>query len=349
MFKFDKSKFSIEYVGLKSLSKATIDPTITFIDSKGIQHKLSIPTSVARIARNRLHGVSRFTTAYPACVMMVDGKVTSLDVAVAKDYKMFIEFGEWISVLETREEVVRAFTDDMLWDGQYVYSEVGEVAQTGDTNFGTQELRAFNMYKLGEPDCPTFRQLAALCFMNPLTKKWVKTGPVTRHSSNMLQITGDVDTIDRHDTFMDADCPIEEMDRKVFVNMRFVNYSARVLARQFGYDTIEPLGLPLLMIEHRTFNLGSLEIPVQVTSPAPMSFSNALAWVVGLIMRVNTIDDLITVKQTMKMLLTKGNTSHKTREMVMNDGAPPADINTKEVIEALRSKMESAALVNFDE
>lgn len=343
-FSFDRNSFRIENVGLKALSKATIDPRITFVNEKGETVRMSIPTSIARLVRNQLHGVTKFSTPYPAALAFVDGRIVSMAVALGKDLKMFEEFGEWISVLERREVMVNQLMgNDWLWDGQYAYKFVGEVIPLGESGFGSIATRAFNMFKLGEDKTDPIEPLAALCYKHPTTGEWVKTSPITRHSGGFIQITGDVGAFNAGDQFVDSEKEFAKIDTSLFVNLRFVNYGARVLSQRFGYEAIEPLGLPLLMIEHRTFNVGGLALPVQMSSPAPLKFTRAMAWMIGLFLQVKDLDDMIAVKQTFKMLLTKGNTNQR----MMGEDAK-TEVPTKTVIATLRAKMESAALIDFD-
>lgn len=345
MFTFNKESLHIEYVELLSLSKATIDPNVQFRDAAGQTHKMQIPVSVARIVRGRLKSVSRFPAGYPAALAFVDGRIVSMDVAVGKAYKMYKDLGEWISCLETRKELLNAIEGEWLWDGQYAYRFVGDVKPMGQTNFGNIDTRVFNLYRLGEEKGDLIENLVALCFRNPKTQEWVKTTPLTRHSGAFLQITGDVDKFNKMDQFVDEDEAFLEIDSNVFPNIRFVNYAAKALSRQFGYESVEPLGLPILMMEHQTFNIGGLPTEMQAASAAPMSFSCALAWMIGFNQQVESLDDLIAIKSSTKMLLTKGNTTK--RELATKpDQEQPA--STKDLIGRLRKLSEQTELVKYE-
>lgn len=346
-FPFKKNTFKIEQIGLKALSKATIEPRITFINEKGELVKMAIPTSIARLIRNKLHGVTKFVEPYPACLAFVDGRIVSMDVAVGKDLKMFEEFGEWISVLEKRETLLAQVDDNWMWDGQYAYKYSGPASAIGESGFGSIPTRAMNMFRLGEEKTDLIEDLACLCYKHPETNEWIKTSPMTRHSGGFLQLTGDIGAFNARDQFIDTADQFDAVDNSLFVNLRFVNYAARVLSNRFGFESIEPLGLPLLMIEHRTFNVGGLALPIQMSSPAPLKFSRALAWMIGMYMQVRNLDDMIAVKQTFKMLLSKGNTNN--RMMGVEDGNKNEEVPTKGVIALLRAKMESAPLIDFDE
>lgn len=344
MFKFNKDSLQIKYVTLIALSKATIDPRVTFKDENGDIQKMSIPVSVARLVRARLKSVSRFPNGYPAALAFIDGRIVAMDVATGKMYKMYKDLDEWITCLETRASALDALEGDWLWDGQYAYREVGDIKQMGDTNFGSVDTRVFNLYRLGEERGDLVENLVALCFKNPETGEWTKTTPMTRHSGAFLQITGDVDKFNKYDHFIDDD-EFKQIDSNVFANLRFVTYAARVLARQFGYTAVEPLGLPILMMEHQTFNVGGLPTEMQAASPAPMAFSSALAWMIGLNREVRNLEDLIAIKSSTKMLLTKGNTRKHEAQKKDDESAP---VSTRDLIAQLREASAKAVMVSYE-
>lgn len=345
MFTFNKESMKIEYVTLLALSKATIDPRIQFRDEEGLIHKMAIPVSVARLVRTRLNGVSRFPNGYPAALCFVDGRIVALDVATGKSYKMFKDLGEWITCIETRAEALNAIEGEWLWDGQYAYRFTGDVKRMGQTNFGSVDTRVFNLYRLGEDKGDLIENLVALCFQNPETKEWIRSTPMTRHSGAFLQITGDVDKFNKVDHFIDEDSEFSNIDSNVFPNLRFVTYAAKALSRQFGYTSVEPLGLPILMMEHQTFNIGGLPTEMQAASAAPMSFTCALAWMIGFNQKVETLDDLIAIKSSTKMLLTKGNTTNREAQTKPDQEKPKS---TKDLIKQLRELSAMTPTVTYE-
>lgn len=345
MFKFHKDSLQIEYVMLIALSKATIDPRIQFLDEHGQLQKMAIPVSVARIVRARLKGVGRFPNGYPSALAFVEGRIVAMDVAIGKSYKMFKDMGEWISCLESRSCALDAIEGDWWWDGQYAYRFVDDVVAMPGTNFGHIKTRVFNLFRLGEERGDLVEDLVALCYKNPQTNEWIKSTPMTRHSGAFLQITGDVEKFNRRDHFIDIDEEFKRIDSNVFANLRFVTYAAKVLARQFGYEAIEPLGLPILMMEHQTFNVGGLPTEMQTASPAPMAFSSALAWMIGLNRRIATLDDMIAIKSSTKMLLTKGNTQIRQAAKASDKEDP---MSTKDLVAKLRAASAQAEMVAYD-
>lgn len=338
MIKFDKSQFRIEFCGLRALSKATIDPKITYVRDGGDEVKQAVPTSIARITRSKLHGVTRFHTAYPTCLAFVGDRVVSMSVPVGADYKMYQDTGDWISILETRASLVETLDDTWHWDGQYAYHFVGHEIPFGDSNLGWIKVKAINFYRFSEEKADLIEHLAALCFRDPITKKWTRTGPIARYSGDRVSLIEDDDLSSN----LIKGTDLQRMDAQRFVNLRFVNYAARVLTNQFGYEVTEPLGLPLLMIEHRTFNLGGLATPVQMSSRAPLSFTQAVAWMIGLQSKARDLSDVVAIKSCMKMLLSKGSG----RQFTADANKKKAQ-DTKSVISGLRDKYASAPLIVF--
>lgn len=347
MFKFNKSDVSYEFIGLLSISKATIEPKIKYIDSNGVERKALIPTAVARRARSNVHGVSAFSKAYPACIVIIDNRIVALETANPNQLKMYLETEEWISNIEKNIELVRAYDDTHLWDGQYIYDQVGEVEQFGgdESSFGSVKCKVLDTYKLSDEKVAPNDTFSGLAYLNPQTNDWVITPPVVRQMGQYIALTEDADEAKSVSSgaLMDEEDPLARLDRNKFPNLRFVNYAARVVAERFGYDSIEPLGLPLLMIEHRTFNLGGLETGVQMSSKAPFAFSQGLAWCIGLMKNVKCLDDLVAVKSTIKMFMSKGNSNI----MTSAKKADEVGQNTKNLIDTIRKRNESAPLLQF--
>ena len=68
-----------------------------------------------------------------------------------------------------------------------------------------------------------------------------------------------------------------------------------------------------------------------------------LAWLIGMHTKIKSLDDFVCLKQTMKMLTSKGTTA---KHAVGQDGGPTFD--TKHLISQLRKDNESAPLIQFD-
>lgn len=343
MFAFNPTTIGFGYFKLKALSQSTIDPRVTFVDESGNERKVPLPSSIARRLSQKVNKVSRFTVDFPCCVATLDGRVVSVDVPTAAEFAHWKEHKVWTSPIEKNIEVVKKLQgQDWLFDGQYAYRADGELNEIHGSNFGFQPVRAYNLYKMDVGQ--TLDEIALSCLAYRKSDgTWQQTCPVTRASGGFLQLTGDVDTFNAGDQFVDnaVASSLALMDNTHIVNLKFVNYAAKRITDCFGYESIEPLGLPLLMIEHQTMSIVSLPQSVQQTSPAPFKFTQGVAWLIGLFGKVQTLDQMMVMKATVKMLLTKGNTQTETG---MDDGEVPL----KEKIAQLRQTLSDAPLIKFN-
>lgn len=98
----------------------------------------------------------------------------------------------------------------------------------------------------------------------------------------------------------------DRLDVTFDVNVNFAMKAGRDLANLFGVDAIEPLQLDRLMVELNTVNIPSVDKYVKATTSIGLPFSHALAWLIGLTSRVNTLDKLMVLRSLLKYLTQKG-------------------------------------------
>lgn len=344
MFAFKPDTIGFGYFKLKALSQSTIDPRVTFVDEDGNERKVPLPSSIARRLSQKVNKVSRFTVDFPCCVATLDGRVVSVDVPTAVEFANWKETKEWTSPIEKNIEVVKKLKgEEWMFDGQYAYRYDLELVEIHGSNFGFQPVKAYNLYKMDVGQTLDEISLSCLAYKKDNLGNWQLTCPVTRASGGFLQLTGDVDTFNAGDQFVDnaVASSLAHMDHNHIVNLKFVNYAAKRITECFGFESVEPLGLPLLMIEHQTMSIVSLPQSVQQTSPAPFKFTQGVAWLIGLFGRVQNIEQLMTMKATMKMLLTKGNTQVESAEV--------DEVPLKEKIANIRARMAEAETIKFEQ
>lgn len=345
MFVFKGQDIQFGYHLLKGVSKSTLDPRLTFIKD-GEEVKLPLPSSIGRRLNIKLHQVSKFSVAFPCCVATLDGRIVAVDVPSAGEFAHWNKTNEWTSPIEKNLKVVQHLDEkEWLFDGQFAYRNDGPLQIVDGTSFAYQPVKAYDLYKMDIEQTLDEISRACLAYKKNATE-YQLTCPVTRASGGFLQLRGDVDVFSNTDQFVDNSVAQELMlmDRNVIVNLKFVNYAAKRVTDCFGFESAEPLGLPILMIEHRTMSLVNLPQSVQQSSPAPFKFTQGVAWIIGLFGRIETIEQLIIVKAIMKMLLTKGNTQveHNTHE---DDG--DIELTLKQKVEKLRASFEGAEFIKF--
>jgi hypothetical protein len=80
------------------------------------------------------------------------------------------------------------------------------------------------------------------------------------------------------------------------------------LTRIFGYRSIEPLQLPKLMKQLVTVNLQSIPKEIKQTFDIGMSVTQAYAWIMGLMLKVESLDDYVYMKRLLRYVSTTGTT-----------------------------------------
>lgn len=333
----DAIKF--EYVHMTHLSQATIGVTVTLYRA-GVETKHDIPPGVAYRLRKAIGKVARFADPHPVCVAWVGDRIVCVDCPDKAALPAAHE-NDWKSLIEINLSVFTP-APGAYFDGQYVYT-IDSEPEVFDDNYGVLKLATCrDMFRSSDP---VWSDSPRACFAYQSAKgKWVTTAPVTAATGSFLQLIAD-DVSTQTAAVYDH---IGMIDAIRFVNLRFVNYAAGRLADAFDFETIEPLGLPLLMIEHGTFNLGELTPTVQMTCPAPLTFSQALAWLTGLYQRVDTLDQFIAIKDTIKMLMSKGCTRSASvlgEEEVAVDGS--ADLSKNEVVYSARKHFNAMPMMQF--
>jgi len=291
-----KNSLTYEYTFVAQISQATIDCSITLIRD-GKEVKYSIPSGVSYRLRKAVNNITRFATPHPICVAWVGDRIVCAEcppAASLPDAKKQL----WKSMIEINLSVFHPPADP-YFDGQYIYT-IKSNPEVFDRNYGALKLDyCWDLFHCNDPVWSTADRA---CFAYYANDEWVVTAPVTAATGSFLQLVSDDVSTKTAAVFN----TISSIDEIRFVNLRFVNYAASSLANAFDFEVIEPLGLPLLMIEHGTFNLGELTTTIQMTCPAPLTFSQALAWLIGLHTRVTTLDQFITLKEVIKMLMSKG-------------------------------------------
>lgn len=332
----DPVKF--EYVHVTHISQANIDCTITLVrDGEAVKYPL--PPSISYRLRKSIGKVARFATPHPICVAWVGSCIVCAECP-DKNALPSARKNQWKSLIEINAAAFKP-PKDAYFDGQYVYALDAD-PEVFDRNYGVVKLNAcFDLYHLNDI---AWANPARACFAYKNGQKWVTTAPCTSAAGTFLQLVVDDVSTSTAAVFDSMDM----IDAIRFVNLRFVNYAAGRLADAFDFETIEPLGLPLLMIEHGTFNLGELTPTVQMTCPAPLTFSQTLAWLIGLHQRVTTLDQFIALKEAIRMLLSKGCTRSAAvigEGEELPDGA--VDLSKNEIVYSARNQFNKMDMVSF--
>lgn len=107
---------------------------------------------------------------------------------------------------------------------------------------------------------------------------------------------------------LDEPGTFDMIDESLAVNLNFALKAGQEIGKKFGYEFVEPLQLPRLMIELHTVNLPNVPAEVKATYDIGLKFTHAMAWLLGM-SRKTKDDDLetyIMMRSLMKYLTKKG-------------------------------------------
>lgn len=132
---------------------------------------------------------------------------------------------------------------------------------------------------------------------------------------------------DKHLHTTDDDQPastfqFDKVNDALSVNLSFALKAANELSQMYGYDAIEPLALDDLMIRLNTVNLPNQAKHIKRTFDIGMPFTHAMAWLIGMGHRTQTLESYRTIRSLLKFLTTQGVffSQSLTTNSIFNDG-----------------------------
>lgn len=98
----------------------------------------------------------------------------------------------------------------------------------------------------------------------------------------------------------------DRIDETLSVNLNFALKAGNDIGRTFGYECVEPLRLPQLMIELCTVNLPNIPKSIKATYGIGLKFTHTISWLLGMSTKANSLDQYIVVRALLKHLTKKG-------------------------------------------
>lgn len=234
----------------------------------------------------------------------------------------------WTSYAQdAMEAVIKPLTKTGKWyiDGSYIYrldDENPETWQrvTKDGRFrqvNTTAIRILDLSRRGDKIKKAdelLHQRVCIAYVSS-SGKYVVSPPIWKDLGTIgkrikeTQIS-DVDVEDDRSvmslrTAVETDL-LDNINAHVCVNLSFVLKAGKSLANVFGYDAIEPLNLPELMLKLKTVNLPNVHHAVKSTYNSGVPFLHMTAWLLGLLGHTNTLPAYLTVRGLLKYLSGKG-------------------------------------------
>lgn len=328
MIKFDLNKIRIDIVNLKSCTAAlggsvrVLDEKRTAMTGKEVFSKINVPMALIRTFKLR-HKTSTYLRPVVTALVYYENQVVAIERHPLGTIGTKVSdglFGErtWTPDCESNlsrfiEPLVQR--GDWFFDGKYIYhfdrplnqcvSEGKFLTETG--NFRTVEVSAIQLSNLDDRTKlePSIRTCLAFVVKNgqyavtpPIWKDLGNVGSSSLASKNNESKDGGVEYAP---TFQ-----FSEIDSQLCVNLSFALKAGKEVGELFGHESVDPLMLPELMIKLDTVNLPNIPSSVKQTFAVGMKFTHAMAWLIGLTARSNTLDGFLVLRSLLKYLTTKG-------------------------------------------
>jgi len=322
MIKFDISKLRTEHVHLKTCTTAlggsvrVVDDHLTATTGKEVYKKIKVPMAVVRTFQET-HKMSQYFKPVVTALVYYGDQVVAIErhplgtlgEDVAENF--LGEMRTWVSDCERNvERFVKPRTENGDWfvDGKYLYHFANPTDQciregeylSEDGKFRAVEVVTIQLSHLNDRSKlqPTNRTCLAFVASNG---QFALTPPIWKNLGNVgTKNLQDGEVGDKKVYQFDA------IDQQLSVNLSFVLRAGNEIGTLFGHEAIEPLQLPELMIKLRTVNLPNVANAVKQTYNAGISFTHAMAWLIGLTSRSDTMDGYMAVRSLLKYLTTKG-------------------------------------------
>lgn len=359
MIPFDISQVHVEHVHLKSVTTA-LGGSISVVNPKRstpdreFYTKIRIPMAVAR-AFIKLHEVRNYLKPVLTAVTFYGNHAVALERhplgSAGKEVTEGL-FGQrfWVSKSEQNlDDVLMPLTmaGDWYTDGTHVFQVHQHDKDTAtylssDGRFRAVEVQSVKFAKISQlSNTPT--ELRTCLQFVASTGQSVMTSPIWKRLDTIGGRQIDRANGDEDDVGIATDrFQFDRVDQFLSVNLAFTLKAAREVSKLFGYDAIEPLNLDTLMIQLRTVNLPNIPKAIKQTFDTGLPFTHAVAWLIGLTSRTETLESYMVLRSLLKYLTTKGiyRKGAFTPSSVYKDGKAADDVRRMTIEEARDANVE---------
>jgi hypothetical protein len=340
MIEFDISKIEIKNVYLKFISRSNggtmrILDTVKSTDNEEVFKQVSVPTHVVNMFKATY--MTKYLKPVLTSVCYYDGLIVALQphpLGNLGKEKIKTLFGDkyWESNIHTNvHKTLSEQTAFGKWfvDGALVYRFEGKEPPKNlskDGKFQSLTVKSFRLTDLAhQAITPVTRMSIAFIAGNGQN---VVSPPVWRSLDTVGASKMNDDDKDDAVVLGMNEHAFDKVDRMLAVNLNFALHASKVLIENFGYDSIEPLRLDDLMVALKTVNLPKIDKSIKNTHDIGLKFTHAMAWVIGLGARANTLESTIALRTMLRYLTTRG-IVHKTA--LAKDSVFQKDMDMKSV------------------
>lgn len=341
MIKFDADKLTIDFVQLKSIT-TSLGGSMSIIDDAAstpnneVTKRVVVPMALARAFIMSTKKVTKYLKPVWVAVARYGDHVVALErhpMVSLGSLEMEGPFGmkRWVPNLERNINDIILPTiavdgKDWYFDGRYIYSfDQNDLATTvrnarylsADGHFRKVIAQTIDLQETPEgkqdgntgfsPDernCLAFvTSTGEFTISPPIWKDLEGVGAKQRRS-----ITEDDEDEDDNDgtVVTTATNVFDTINSTMSVNLNFALKAGQEIGKLFGYEQVEALQLSRLMIELHTVNLPNVPKQVKATYDCGMKFNHAMAWILGLSRRANTLETYLIMRSLLAYLTKKG-------------------------------------------
>ncbi|RWZ87304.1 MAG: hypothetical protein EO766_12325 [Hydrotalea sp. AMD] len=357
MIHYDPSRITVEIVRLKSVTTA-LGGSISVLDEenssyrKEVTKRIKCPLSVARAFIQKHKKTTKYLIPVITAIVKYDDIVLTLERHPLGTFGEMESLGfdgemkKWQPDSELNLDryinpLIFKPTREWFFDGRYIYSfnsldidkeianaqhltEDGQFRKLICMSIDTQELANADKITPTERTCVTFVSNTGQYSISPPIWKDLSTV-----GANKLEDDESNPSINMYS--------FNKIDEQMSVNLNFALAAGRSIGSMFGYNFVEPLQLPRLMIDLHTVNLPNVPKQIRATYDIGIRFTHAMAWLLGLLRNADNLDNYIMMRSLMKYLTQKGvyrNTAFKAQN-VFQEGHSVQTVPLKSVDELL--------------
>lgn len=346
MIRFNPQLLSVEIVSLKTITTSlggsiTVVDDARTTDKEEVHKRVEVPMAVARAFIMKTKKVTRYLKPVLTALVRYDGTVVAMErhalgsmgTLVYEDFEGVERQWEPAAAQNIKGLVVPLVNrPDREWyfDGRYVFSFAskdvdhaitqgefltsdGRFRQVMAMSVDLQELSNKEKLEPVERSCLGFvSNRGAMAVSPPIWKKLSDVGGT--QLGKLAKAAQEDDDLDEEDKASPVEGTPEvakkfnfdEIDNGLAVNLNFALKAGQEIGKTFGYEQVEPLGLPRLMIELHTVNLPNVPSQIKSTYDVGIKFTHALAWLLGMSRNANTLETYVMMRSLMKYLTMKG-------------------------------------------
>ena len=328
MITFDINKLRVETYKVKALTTA-LGGSISVLDEeastdqKEVYHRIKVPMSVIRAFQVR-HKTMKYIRPVLVAVAFYENRAIAVERHPAGCMGERWEWTDaaervtkqWIPAIrhniEKKINPVLEKGGKWYFDGRYIFTFDNMTAKEAvlkgerlskDGRFRCVEVDAIGLHKLDDGSKIDVTNRTCLAYVAK-NGQYAISPPIWKDARAVGQAK--VKGVNSSRGEGERDFQFDSVDGYCAVNISFALKAAKELSKEFGFEAIEPLDLPGLMVRLNTVNLPKVPSEVKDTFDSGMKFTHALAWLLGFARRCNDLDTYASIRSMLKYLTANG-------------------------------------------